>query len=97
MDNPKARKWYEIVKYSVLHGNEQLFATIYKLYLPSEEELRAEIQTQHDRYRVRTQPWRCREKAAAHFWPGHFADLCGFSVREITCFLPLKIHIMTGL
>ena len=36
----------DIVKYSVLHGNEQLFATKYKLYLPSEEELRAEIETQ---------------------------------------------------
>jgi len=33
----------DIAKYSVLHGNEQLFATKYKLYLPSEEELRAEI------------------------------------------------------
>lgn len=36
----------DIAKYSVLHGNEQLFATKYKLYLPSEEELRAEIETQ---------------------------------------------------
>ena len=29
-----------------LHGNEQLFASKYKLYLPSEEELRAEIEAQ---------------------------------------------------
>lgn len=36
----------DIAKYSVLHGNEQLFATKYKLYLPTEEELRAEIETQ---------------------------------------------------
>lgn len=36
----------DIAKYSVLHGNEQLFASKYKLYLPSEEELRAEIETQ---------------------------------------------------
>ncbi len=35
-----------IARYSVLHGNEQLFASKYKLYLPSEEELRAEIETQ---------------------------------------------------
>ena len=35
-----------IAKYSVLHGNEQLFASKYKLYLPSEEELRAEIEIQ---------------------------------------------------
>ena len=35
----------DIARYSVLHGNEQLFATKYKLYLPTEE-LRAEIETQ---------------------------------------------------
>ena len=29
-----------------LHGNEQFFASKYKLYLPSEEELRAEIEAQ---------------------------------------------------
>lgn len=33
-----------IVKYSVLNGSEQLFATKYKLYLPTEEELIAEIE-----------------------------------------------------
>ena len=27
----------DIAKYSVLHGNEQLFASKYKLYLPTEE------------------------------------------------------------
>jgi len=36
----------DVAKYSVLHGNEQLFASKYKLYLPTEEELRAEIETQ---------------------------------------------------
>ena len=36
----------DIAKYSVLHGNEQLFASKYKLYLPTEEELRTEIETQ---------------------------------------------------
>lgn len=36
----------DIARYSVLHGNEQLFATKYKLYLPTEEELRAEIEAQ---------------------------------------------------
>ena len=36
----------DIAKYSILHGNEQLFASKYKLYLPSEEELRAEIEAQ---------------------------------------------------
>lgn len=36
----------DIARYSVLHGNEQLFASKYKLYLPTEEQLRAEIETQ---------------------------------------------------
>ena len=36
----------DIAKYSILHGNEQLFASKYKLYLPTEEELRAEIEAQ---------------------------------------------------
>lgn len=40
----------DIARYSVLHGNEQLFATKYMLYLPSEEELRAEIETQKTFY-----------------------------------------------
>ena len=36
----------DIARYSIMHGNEQLFASKYKLYLPTEEELRAEIETQ---------------------------------------------------
>ena len=36
----------DIAKYSILNGNEQLFASKYKLYLPTEEELRAEIENQ---------------------------------------------------
>ena len=36
----------DIARYSVVNGNEQLFASKYKLYLPTEEELRAEIETQ---------------------------------------------------
>lgn len=36
----------DIARYSILHGSEQLFASKYKLYLPTEEELRAEIETQ---------------------------------------------------
>ena len=34
----------DIARYSILKGNEQIFATKYKLYLPTEEELRAEIE-----------------------------------------------------
>ncbi len=36
----------DIARYSVLKGNEQLFASKYKLFLPSEEELRKEIEAQ---------------------------------------------------
>jgi len=48
-DNPTvgiilcAQKDASIVRYSVLNGSEQLFASKYKLVLPSEEELRAEL------------------------------------------------------
>lgn len=38
----------DIAKYSLMHGNEQLFATKYKLYLPTEEELKAEIEAQKE-------------------------------------------------
>ena len=38
----------DIARYSVMHGNEQLFASKYKLYLPTEEELKAEIETQKE-------------------------------------------------
>lgn len=36
----------DIARYSILNGNEQIFASKYKLYLPSEEQLRAEIENQ---------------------------------------------------
>lgn len=36
----------DIAKYLVLKENEQLFASKYKLYLPTEDELRAEIENQ---------------------------------------------------
>lgn len=36
----------DIARYSILKGNEQLFASKYKLYLPTDEELRTEIEAQ---------------------------------------------------
>ena len=48
-DNPTvgiilcARKDASVVRYSILHGHERLFASKYKLVLPSEAELRAEL------------------------------------------------------
>ncbi|MGI4756931.1 MAG: PDDEXK nuclease domain-containing protein [Janthinobacterium lividum] len=49
-DNPTvgiilcAHKDVSVVRYSVLHENEQMFASRYKLVLPSEDELRAELE-----------------------------------------------------
>jgi len=37
-------KDHTVVKYSVLNESRQLFASQYRLYLPSEEELRIEIE-----------------------------------------------------
>jgi hypothetical protein len=51
-DNPTVgiilctQKDASVVRYSVLQENEQLFASKYKLVLPSEEELRAELERQ---------------------------------------------------
>ena len=41
----------DIARYSILNGSEQLFASKYKLYLPTEEELRAEIEAQAELWR----------------------------------------------
>jgi len=57
-DNPTvgiilcAHKDASIVRYSVLHENEQLFASKYKLVLPSEDELRAELDRERAALRI---------------------------------------------
>ena len=56
-DNPTvgiilcANKDETVVRYSVLHGNEKLFASKYKLVLPSERELRAELKRELEGFR----------------------------------------------
>lgn len=45
----------DIAKYSILKENEQLFATKYKLYLPSEEELKKEIENQKLLFELKAQ------------------------------------------
>lgn len=45
---------YDIARYSILKGNEQIFATRYKLYLPSEAELKAEIERQKLNLKLQT-------------------------------------------
>lgn len=42
----------DIARFSVLKGNEHLFATKYKLYLPTEEELRVEIEKEKELIRL---------------------------------------------
>ncbi len=56
-DNPTvgiilcAQKDASVVRYSVLHDNEQMFASRYKLVLPSEEELRTELERERGQLR----------------------------------------------
>ena len=38
----------DVARYSILKGNEQLFATKYKTYLPTDEQLKAEIENQRE-------------------------------------------------
>lgn len=45
----------DVARYSVLHGNEQLFATKYKTYLPTDEELKAEIESQKAIFEIQQQ------------------------------------------
>ena len=45
----------DIARYSVLKGNEQLLASKYKLYLPTEDELRAEIENQKTIFELQQQ------------------------------------------
>ncbi len=43
---------HDIARYSILKGNERIFASKYKLYLPSEVELASEIQRQKEVVRL---------------------------------------------
>ena len=45
----------DVARYSILHGNEQLFATKYKTYLPTEEQLKAEIESQKAIFKIQQQ------------------------------------------
>ena len=71
-DNPTvgiilcANKDETIVRYSVLHGNEKLFASKYKLILPSEAEFRKELARELDGFRLQQMQ---REAAAPRKTP----------------------------
>ena len=45
----------DVARYSILNGNEQLFATKYKTYLPTEEQLKAEIESQKAIFEIQQQ------------------------------------------
>ena len=51
----------DIARYSILHGNEQIFASKYKLYLPTEEELKAEIEREKLNFELQM-----KQKSEAH-------------------------------
>ncbi len=42
----------DIARYSILHDNDRLFASKYMLYMPTEKELREEIERQKEFYRL---------------------------------------------
>ena len=42
----------DIARYSVLHDNNQLYASKYMTYMPTEEELRNEIEQQKEFFRL---------------------------------------------
>lgn len=42
----------DIARYSVLHDNDRLFASKYMLYMPTEKELREEIERQKEFFRL---------------------------------------------
>jgi hypothetical protein len=58
-DNPTvglilcAEKDEIIARYSILHGSQQMFASKYMLYLPTEEELRNELARERDQIQAR--------------------------------------------
>jgi hypothetical protein len=45
----------DVARYSVLHGNEQLFATKYKTYLPTEEQLKADLESHKAIFEIQQQ------------------------------------------
>jgi hypothetical protein len=49
-----AQKDSSVVRYSLLHENEQLFTSRYKLVLPSEDELRAELDRERAKLEQKT-------------------------------------------
>ena len=57
-DNPTVviilctQKDASVVRYSVLQGNEQIFASRYRLVLPSEDELRAELERERNQLTI---------------------------------------------
>lgn len=54
-----------VAKYSMLKGSEQLFASKYRLVLPSEEELRAEIETQRALFEIQEKARLANEETSA--------------------------------
>jgi hypothetical protein len=77
-DNPTvglilcAEKDEVVARYSILHENQQMFASKYMLYLPSEEELRRELARERDQIQARQQSERKPETAPNRWVLGVF-------------------------
>ena len=56
------KKEETIVKYSVLKDNQKLFAFKYKLYLPTEQELIEEIESEKRILRLTAEGRKCKKR-----------------------------------
>jgi hypothetical protein len=67
-DNPTvglilcAEKDEVVARYSILHESQQMFASKYMLYLPTEEELRKELARERDQIEIRQISSKAREE-----------------------------------
>jgi hypothetical protein len=67
-DNPTvglilcAEKDEVVARYSILHESQQMFASKYMLYLPTEEELRKELARERDQIEIRQLSSKAREE-----------------------------------
>ena len=67
-DNPAvglilcAEKDEVVARYSILHESQQMFASKYMLYLPTEEELRRELARERDQIEIRQMSSKAREE-----------------------------------
>lgn len=72
----------DIAKYSILKGNEQLFATKYKLCLPSDEQLKQEIERQKELFYMQHPEKKPLNKHEQSFYLCKIKHQCCYPNRE---------------